>query len=45
MIVEQEFLERFFDDKNLVIGEIGGFRGFEFIRYGDWERKGRVIDF
>ena len=26
-------------------GEIGGPRGPEPTRYGDWERKGRVSDF
>ena len=33
------------DDKNPLTGEIGGPRGPEPTRYGDWERKGRVIDF
>ncbi len=33
------------DNKNPVTGEIGGPRGPEPTRYGDWERKGRVIDF
>ena len=33
------------DDKNPETGEIGGPRGPEPTRYGDWERKGRVIDF
>ena len=32
-------------DKNPETGEIGGPRGPEPTRYGDWERKGRVIDF
>lgn len=31
--------------KNPETGEIGGPRGPEPTRYGDWERKGRVIDF
>jgi len=31
--------------KNPKTGEIGGPRGPEPTRYGDWERKGRVIDF
>jgi len=31
--------------KNPATGEIGGPRGPEPTRYGDWERKGRVIDF
>lgn len=43
--VEQEPLERFPDDKNPITGEIGGPRGPEPTRYGDWERKGRVTDF
>ena len=33
------------DDKNPNTGEIGGPKGPEPTRYGDWERKGRVIDF
>ena len=33
------------DDKNPLTGEIGGPRGPEPTRYGEWERKGRVIDF
>ena len=33
------------EDKNPETGEIGGPRGPEPTRYGDWERKGRVIDF
>ena len=45
MTVEQEPLERFPDDKNPLTGEIGGPRGPEPTRYGDWERKGRVTDF
>ena len=43
--VEQEPLERFPDDINPTTGEIGGPRGPEPTRYGDWERKGRVTDF
>lgn len=31
--------------RNPETGEIGGPRGPEPTRYGDWERKGRVIDF
>jgi hypothetical protein len=31
--------------KNPATGEIGGPKGPEPTRYGDWERKGRVIDF
>ncbi len=33
------------DDTNPNTGEIGGPKGPEPTRYGDWERKGRVIDF
>jgi len=33
------------DHINAVTGEIGGPRGPEPTRYGDWERKGRVSDF
>ena len=33
------------DNKNPKTGEIGGPKGPEPTRYGDWERKGRVIDF
>lgn len=32
-------------DKNPVTGEIGGPKGKEPTRYGDWERKGRISDF
>ncbi|XP_048737101.1 succinate dehydrogenase assembly factor 4, mitochondrial-like [Ostrea edulis] len=45
MTVELEPLERFPNDTNPVTGEIGGPRGPEPTRYGDWERKGRVTDF
>jgi len=31
--------------KNPVTGEIGGQRGPEPTRYGDWEKKGRTSDF
>ena len=43
--VESEPLERFPDDTNPTTGEVGGPRGPEPTRYGDWERKGRVTDF
>ena len=36
---------QFDGDKNLLTGEIGGPKGKEPTRYGDWERKGRVYDF
>ncbi|KAJ3037216.1 hypothetical protein HDV00_001848 [Rhizophlyctis rosea] len=32
-------------EKNPITGEIGGPKGKEPTRYGDWERKGRVYDF
>lgn len=44
-VIEYEPLERFPEDKNPVTGEIGGPRGPEPTRFGDWERKGRVTDF
>lgn len=43
--LEKEPLERFPNDTNPITGEIGGPRGPEPTRYGDWERKGRVTDF
>ncbi|GFO14666.1 succinate dehydrogenase assembly factor 4, mitochondrial [Plakobranchus ocellatus] len=42
---EKEPLERFPDNINPITGEIGGPKGPEPTRYGDWERKGRVTDF
>ncbi|XP_013188871.1 succinate dehydrogenase assembly factor 4, mitochondrial-like [Amyelois transitella] len=33
------------DNTNPDTGEVGGPRGPEPTRYGDWERKGRVSDF
>jgi hypothetical protein len=33
------------NDTNPHTGEVGGPRGPEPTRYGDWERKGRVSDF
>ena len=42
---EKEPLERFPNDINPKTGEIEGPRGPEPTRYGDWERKGRCIDF
>ncbi|XP_038656604.1 succinate dehydrogenase assembly factor 4, mitochondrial [Scyliorhinus canicula] len=38
-------LERFPDDINPVTKERNGPRGPEPTRYGDWERRGRCIDF
>ncbi|XP_056421812.1 succinate dehydrogenase assembly factor 4, mitochondrial [Hyla sarda] len=42
---EREPLERFPDGINPITKEKGGPRGPEPTRYGDWERKGRCIDF
>ena len=43
--VEKEPLPKFPDNVNPSTGEIGGPRGPEPTRFGDWERKGRVSDF
>ncbi|KAJ3011010.1 hypothetical protein HKX48_007075 [Thoreauomyces humboldtii] len=45
-----DVLEKISDDKwegdrNPTTGEVGGPKGKEPTRYGDWERKGRVYDF
>lgn len=42
---EEEVYQPFPDDTNPKTGEVGGPKGPEPTRYGDWERKGRVIDF
>ncbi|CRL03607.1 CLUMA_CG016322, isoform A [Clunio marinus] len=42
---EKEPLPAFPNNTNPKTGEIGGPRGPEPTRYGDWERKGRVTDF
>ncbi|XP_033021388.1 succinate dehydrogenase assembly factor 4, mitochondrial [Lacerta agilis] len=42
---EKEPLEKFPDGINPVTKERGGPKGPEPTRYGDWERKGRCIDF
>uniref|UniRef100_A0A452J5C5 Succinate dehydrogenase assembly factor 4, mitochondrial n=1 Tax=Gopherus agassizii TaxID=38772 RepID=A0A452J5C5_9SAUR len=42
---EREPLEKFPDDINPATKEKGGPKGPEPTRYGDWERKGRCIDF
>ncbi|KAK5646194.1 hypothetical protein RI129_004658 [Pyrocoelia pectoralis] len=42
---EKEALPPWPNDTNPHTGEIGGPRGPEPTRYGDWERKGRVTDF
>jgi len=43
-VVEEgaEALEEFVNKKT---GERGGPKGLEPVRYGDWEKKGRCIDF
>ncbi|EHA98007.1 hypothetical protein GW7_17604 [Heterocephalus glaber] len=43
--LDHEPLTKFPDDVNPVTKEKGGPRGPEPTRYGDWERKGRCIDF
>ena len=42
---EKNPLPEFPDGVNPKTGEIGGPKGPEPTRYGDWERKGRVTDF
>ncbi|KAI8928717.1 hypothetical protein BC831DRAFT_447149 [Entophlyctis helioformis] len=42
---EREPLQAFDGDRNPRTGEVGGPKGAEPTRYGDWERKGRVFDF
>ncbi|XP_018562627.1 succinate dehydrogenase assembly factor 4, mitochondrial [Anoplophora glabripennis] len=42
---EEEPLQPWPDNTNPHTGEIGGPKGPEPTRYGDWERKGRVTDF
>lgn len=42
---EKEPLEVFPNNTNPETGEVGGPRGPEPTRYGDWERKGRCVDF
>lgn len=42
---EKEPLAAFPNDTNPKTGEVGGPKGPEPTRYGDWERKGRVSDF
>ncbi|XP_061692860.1 succinate dehydrogenase assembly factor 4, mitochondrial [Syngnathoides biaculeatus] len=41
----KDVLERFPEDVNPGTKEKGGPRGPEPTRYGDWERKGRCVDF
>jgi hypothetical protein len=40
-----ESVDQFEGDVNPTTGEVGGPKGKEPTRYGDWERKGRVFDF
>jgi hypothetical protein len=42
---EKEPLPPWPNNTNPNTGEVGGPRGPEPTRYGDWERKGRVTDF
>lgn len=42
---EEEPLQPWPNNTNPHTGEIGGPKGPEPTRYGDWERKGRVTDF
>ncbi|XP_065351995.1 succinate dehydrogenase assembly factor 4, mitochondrial-like isoform X2 [Cloeon dipterum] len=42
---EKDPLPPFPNDTNPKTGEVGGPRGPEPTRFGDWERKGRVSDF
>lgn len=42
---EDDPLPAFPNNTNPSTGEVGGPRGPEPTRYGDWERKGRVSDF
>ncbi|XP_070771924.1 succinate dehydrogenase assembly factor 4, mitochondrial [Enoplosus armatus] len=41
----KDVLQKFPDDVNPITKEKGGPRGPEPTRYGDWERKGRCVDF
>ncbi|XP_072711365.1 succinate dehydrogenase assembly factor 4, mitochondrial isoform X3 [Ciconia boyciana] len=43
--IEREPLEKFPDGINPATKERGGPKGPEPTRFGDWERKGRCIDF
>lgn len=42
---EKEPLPAWPDNRNPYTGEINGPRGPEPTRYGDWERKGKCVDF
>lgn len=42
---EKEPLAAWPDNTNPNTGEVGGPKGPEPTRYGDWERKGRCVDF
>jgi len=41
----KETLQSFPENVNPETGEVGGPKGPDPVRYGDWERKGRVFDF
>ncbi|XP_072292937.1 succinate dehydrogenase assembly factor 4, mitochondrial [Eucyclogobius newberryi] len=41
----EDVLQKYPEDINPVTKEKGGPRGPEPTRYGDWERKGRCVDF
>lgn len=43
--IKKDHLPPWPNETNPFTGEIGGPRGPEPTRYGDWERKGRVTDF
>uniref|UniRef100_A0A669EJ03 Succinate dehydrogenase assembly factor 4, mitochondrial n=1 Tax=Oreochromis niloticus TaxID=8128 RepID=A0A669EJ03_ORENI len=43
--LNDSYFSEFPDDVNPVTKEKGGPRGPEPTRYGDWERKGRCVDF
>ncbi len=42
---EKQPLKRWPNNTNPITGEIGGPSGPEPTRYGDWERKGKCVDF
>ncbi|CAH2066922.1 unnamed protein product, partial [Iphiclides podalirius] len=44
-VSQQDALPAWPNNTNPHTGEVGGPRGPEPTRYGDWERKGRVSDF
>lgn len=42
MSLEQDISQ---DDETYKVKEIGGYKGMEPTKYGDWQHKGRVSDF